>query len=270
MRRMLCLCAVALLWPLSVAAASKDEISRLYEAVGVPSMIGILVEEGRSEAADVGAELFPGRDGWARMTARIYDRRWMDRLMQRAFSDALQTADVNPLLDFFQSPRGRRIVSLEVSARQALLDPDVEDAARDRFQVLEAEGGSRLRALRAYVEANDLVEMNVAAAMNANLAFFRGMAEAKGAPFDEAAALDGVRAQESDIRASAEDWIYLYLAMAYAPLDQTDLDAYVALSRTRAGRELNGALFAAFDALLNATSAKLGEAAARFGSGEEL
>jgi hypothetical protein len=61
-----------------------------------------------------------------------------------------------------------------------------------------------------------------------------------------------------------------YLAMAYQPLSDADLEAYIAFSRTPEGQVLNRALFAAFDALFNALSRDLGLAAARLMAGQDL
>ena len=58
--------------------------------------------------------------------------------------------------------------------------------------------------------------------------------------------------------------------MAYQPLSDADLTAYIDFSATAEGRMLNAALFASFDVLFVAVSEELGFAAARFAQGEDL
>ena len=72
------------------------------------------------------------------------------------------------------------------------------------------------------------------------------------------------------IRSDTETWVYSYLSMAYQPLADSDLEAYVALSETEAGRVLNRALFEGFDQMDVAISRALGTAAARFMAGEDI
>ena len=77
-------------------------------------------------------------------------------------------------------------------------------------------------------------------------------------------------AQEEDIRADTEEWVYSYLALAYDPLSNEDIEAYIALSRSDEGRALNRALFGAFDDLFVDISRRLGMGASRFLVGEDI
>jgi hypothetical protein len=58
--------------------------------------------------------------------------------------------------------------------------------------------------------------------------------------------------------------------MAYQPLNDADLEAYIEVSETRAGRVLNRALFAGFDDMYVSISRALGVAAARFMTGQDI
>ena len=109
-------------------------------------------------------------------------------------------------------------------------------------------------------------------AMNANLAFYRGLSESGAFPAEmtEDQMLSDVWAQEPDVRAETTDWLYPFLSLAYQPLSDDQLEAYIAFSETAAGDRLNGALFAAFDKVFTQISYDLGRAAAGQMQGEDI
>lgn len=79
-----------------------------------------------------------------------------------------------------------------------------------------------------------------------------------------------VWAQEPDIRAETESWLYPFLALAYKPLSDADVEAYLAFSESEAGRAMNAAMFAAFDEVFREISHDLGRAAAEMLSGRDI
>lgn len=256
------------------AALTQEEANALYDALGLPEIVEIMREEGLDYGATIESDLFPerGGDGWRDTVSRIYDEETMNDTMRSRIAADLDEVDVAPLLEFFESERGRRIVGLEISARRALLDPDVEDAAEVAAAELREDDPARFGLLEEFVEVNDLVESNVMGAMNSNYAFYMGLMEggAFGGGLTESDILSDVWAQEAEIRADTEDWVYSYLALAYDPLPDEDIAAYVDISRTDAGRALNRALFAAFDELFMSISEGLGYGAAGFMVGEDI
>jgi hypothetical protein len=130
----------------------------------------------------------------------------------------------------------------------------------------------RLALIRDFAVAGDLIEMNVAGAMNANLAFYQGMADSGGAAAEmtEEEILSDVWGQEPQVRADTEEWLFPYLVMAYEPLSDEDLEAYTAFWESAAGKRLNTALFAAFDVVFTDISRDLGRAAARQMQGDDI
>lgn len=131
---------------------------------------------------------------------------------------------------------------------------------------------ARFGLLEEFVEVNDLIESNVMGAMNSNYAFYIGLmeGEAFGDGLTERDILADVWEQEAEIRADTEDWVYSYLALAYDPLTDEDIEAYIALSETEEGRALNRAMFAAFDELFVSISRRLGYGAAGFMAGQDI
>ena len=275
MIRTLCALLFAALLPISAfAQVPEARIAPLYEAMGLPQVIAIMRDEGIAYGESVEAQMFPRAGGaaWRATVERIYDPAAMDRTLLAGMAGALDAGAIDAMEDFFLSDRGRRIVALEVSARQALLDDAIEDESRSAAADLRASGDPRVALVERFAEANQLVDQNVAGALNANLAFYQGLAEGKAfsGGMSEAEILADVWGQEPGVRADTEAWVYAYLLLAYAPLEDDDLEAYILLSETAEGQALNRALFAAFDTMFTGISRDLGLAAARFMQGEQL
>ena len=252
-----------------VAASSLVEVLRLQD------VIAVMETEGRDYGGQLRAEMFPDRSGteWDRQVARIYDKARLMAVISARLEKELQTKPEvsREAAAFFGSPTGQKILGLEVEARRALLDEQAEAAAKASLADMESRSLPRLEALHRFAKANDLIEMNVMGAMNANLAFYRGMAEGGalgGLSQDDM--LAEVWAQEAQVRADAEDWLWPYLALAYQPLSDEELQAYQRFSDTPAGQALNSALFVAFDEAFVQISRDLGRAAARMVQGEDI
>lgn len=253
-------------------AASKAELDILHDALGTEELFLIMREEGLRQSEELREEMFPGRGGqsWSALVFVIYDIPTISEDFRTTFDAALADTDAGPLIAFFTSERGRKIVQLELEARRAILEPEVEEAAREAFRRMDAEGDGRVLLVRDFVKINDLVEYNVMGAMNANLAFMNGMTEGEGFDMSEADILADVWEREADIRTDTDEWVHSYLAMAYLPLDEADIRAYSELSATEAGQDLNRALFAGFDTVFNKISYALGQTVSRFVVSEDL
>lgn len=259
--------------PVAPAAATVES---LQKAMKIGDTISVLRDEGIAYGKSLEEELFPGRGGaaWGVAVDLIYDTPSMEARFDAALAGELggDAATLAAAETFFASDRGQRILTLEVEARRALLDQTVEDAAKARAEEMLADRDPRMDALRRFAEANDLIEANVQGALNANLAFYLGMAEvgAFGDGMTEEQMLDDVWGQEGDVRSETTDWLFPYLALAYGPLPDEDLEAYIDFSLTPEGQKLNAALFVAFDAVFTEISRNLGRAAARQMMGQDI
>ncbi len=274
MRRILLPVLLSLLCVTAAAAQSVAPIDTLFRAVGLPQVIEIMREEGQSYGDTLQQDLFPGRGGprWDAMVAEIYEIERMKRTVRNRFDSELAAEDLAPMIEFFDTALGRRIVELEVSARRAMLEPSVDEASREALaRMIEAED-PRLQLLRDFSDANELVDTNVTGAMNANYAFYTGLAQ--GGAFEgtvtEEDILADVWSQEPMIRDDTEEWLFAYLGMAYQPLSDAEIQAYIDFSETEPGQALNRALFVAFDEMFVAVSLALGQAASQFIAEQEL
>ena len=264
--------ALSLILPTSVFA--QTPANTLFSQMGLDRMIPVMRQEGLQYGAEIGEGMFGDipRPAWAEVVSDIYDEDRLREGVEAAFVQALDETDVTPLIAFFQSERGQRIVDLEISARRAMLDADVEAASKDVAQEQIAANSKMYQVIDDFVQVNDLVEANVVGALNASYAFYMGLmgGGAFGNDLTEDQVLRDVWSQEGDIRASTTEWVYSFLLMAYDPLEATDIDAYILLSKTEEGKAMNRALFEAFDQMFVGVSGALGMAAAEMMQTEEL
>lgn len=141
-----------------------------------------------------------------------------------------------------------------------------------RFAELAGSDDPRYRLVESFIQTNDLVEVNVAGGLNAARAFYSGLSEggAFETPMTPDQILQDVWAQEPAIRSEAESWLGSVLNMAYAPLTEAEMRAYITVSEGKAMHVLNGALYEAFDLSFTSVSQDLGRAAAKYIVGETL
>lgn len=274
MRLLSLMCLALMVCVAPIQAATPQQIDQLLEDLRVTEVVAIMRKEGMAYSTDLGSEMLPGgaAQRWIARADRIYDAARMEAGLRQSFADAVAQKDLDAALAFFASDLGQRIVALEISARTALLDPAIEAASRDTYATLRATNDARLAMIADFADANDLIETNVVGALNSNFAFFQGLAEggALGDDMDEGEMLARVIAQEPDVRADTTDWLYSFLLLAYSPLSDAELQAYIDLSRTPAGRAMNTGLFAGFDPMFIAISRALGLSIGEIRSAQEL
>ncbi|MGZ9809616.1 DUF2059 domain-containing protein [Pseudoroseicyclus sp. H15] len=254
-------------WP------DAEQVGQLAEAMQLPGIIHIMQLEGVEYGNSVASQLFPEapRGEWEKRVAAIYDEDEMRQTVLANLTDELEGEDIGAMIDFFTSEPGITIAGLEVEARGALLQDDVEEMAREAAAIAMADETARQQQLERFVAANDLIEANVQGGLNGSLNFMLGLADGGGFPtMSEGEILQQVWESEPQIRQSTREWTYSFLTLAYEPLDDAALDAYIAFSETDPGQALNDGLFAAFDEMYNDMSRELGQAAARFVVGQQL
>jgi hypothetical protein len=258
----------------SALADPRAEVRSLYDALDLGGVVRIMQTEGRAYGADLEVEMFAGRGGaaWDAVVADIYDTDDMETVVLDGLDRQLADTDLSMMLAFFLSDRGQRIIQLELSAREALLNDEIEELAELQLQNMRKGDDPRLAVLTDFIEANDLIESNVVGGMNSSFAFYQGLRD--GGAFEDTLSEDqiltDVWAQEVDIRTDTTDWIYSYLALAYQPLEDADIQAYTEFSISSDGQILNRALFDAFDDMYTGISRALGRTAAQYLTGEDI
>ncbi len=266
----------ALFAPIGPAGAAEARIEDLEQALLLPDLLSAMQDEGRAYGQTLDQQFLGGTGGpsWQAEVALIYDPGRLMPLADAVLRQELagRPAELAAMIGFFRTDLGRRIVALELSARRALLDDAIEEAAHAALDRMEADGGPRIGLLRDYVAENDLVDLNVVSTLNASVAFLRALSLALGAGdgMPETEILSQVRAQEQEVRRDTELWLMTFASLAYAPLTDKEFRAYAEFSRTKAGVALNGALFAAFDTVFSQVSSDLGRAVGRWIGGTNL
>ena len=269
---MLRLIAAFTLVPFMAFGASQAELDRLHRSLSTEALMGILSEEGIEQSEALRQSMFPGRGGvgWTATAERIYATERLNNLFRTAFDTALENSDATPLLEFYEGETGSRVAELEVKARRAIMSDEVEDAARAAYEDIAGYGSAREELLEEFADLNDLIDRNVAGALNANLAFMRGLGSGEGFDLSEEDILRDVWGQEASIREDTIGWVFGFMTFAYEPLSDAQLQAYVDMTATEAGRDLNRALFAGFDAIFLDVSYAIGAATGQFSLGDEL
>jgi hypothetical protein len=243
----------------------------LAETYLLPELFDIMAEEGRKAsvtALDAPQDM-SAQAQWARTIARIYDADRMEADFTRALENALAPNVRNAALEFAESDLGQRIMQLEVTARRALLSDEIDEAARQalmqaRDAAPDSPQAQLLARVRQRIAVNDLVELNVSLGLNTSLAYYSGMAEEgwmAGMAGSDLLAL--VWAQEDAIREDIVTWAEAYFLMAYQPLSDAEMTAYIAHASSPEGDAFNRAMFRAFDAVFVDISRRVGAALAR-------
>lgn len=254
-----------LAWLLAAGLALADaRMSVLVDVLQLSKAAAILSQEGQLQAGELDKDMLNGQGGpgWAAQVARIYAPDRMIEEVRAALTTELQGQQLEEVIAFYADDRGTRIIELENAARQAIQDPEVEEAARARFAALEGGDDPRLAVIAQFVDSGDMISRNVTSALNSNYQFLRGLVD--GGAF-EMSQEDILKDAAEDIEGATRDtteWLFGYLLLAYSPLSDADLDAYLAFSRTPAGEALNRALFAGFGRAYEDISYALGRAVA--------
>lgn len=258
----------------STASRPGDPV---LDALRIGEVARILHDEAVQSAEGLAEGLVdPARHAaWADMVSRINAPPRLERELRDAFDAALDPAAAGDITAFLGSALGERIVGLEISAREVLSNPGVEEAAAERFAEASEAGTPRAAQVTAFIDANDLIDSNVVGALNANAAFLEGMRS-----IAESGALPGfvpggdIRAQvwgqEPAIREDTESWVTAFVSLAYDPLPEEDFASYITFSESDAGQALNGALFDAFDRVFVLTARETGAALAGMMTSEDL
>lgn len=263
--------------PAGSATAGQEVAARLWEALDLAALMPVLRDEALAEAAEMQGSMLDGGGaiGWMDAVARIHEPARLEALFRDALSRSMRPGDaqrIEQALAFYEGDLGQRLVGLETTAREALLDPDTETAARDAFVEAASHEVPRVEQIRRLIEEADLIGPNVAGGMNAAIAFSQGFSEGGGfdMPMSEAQMLADAWSQEAEIRAATMGWMEAYLMLAYSPLGDADLERYLRFAGSGEGQALSALLFAGFDALFRQTSYDLGLAAAGQRQGRDL
>lgn len=265
------------LWPvlilLSVTQAFADaRTSVLVDVLRLPEVTQLLSNEGLGYADILNAEMLNGQGGagWYLQVAAIYDPVRMVEIVRTELESELTSTQVEEAIAFYGSALGNKIVRFENSARATIQDADVEEAARARYLGLEGTDDPRLALVDRYIASGDMVNRNLSSALNSNVQFLRGLVEGGAIEMSEDEILADVSSDIEATRADTTSWLFGFLLLAYSPLNDAELEAYITFSNTKAGQTLNRALFTGFGMAYDGISYALGSTIALNMTAQEL
>lgn len=249
------LCA-AVLCAAPVVALADARLTQLTDLLRIDGYIEITREEGLADFPAL-TEDFLGHGPDSVMLAQIedvYDVAKMREAVRQSMADRLTDAQIDAAILFFGSEIGEDISLVELAARRAMSDPQLEEAARSAWEAAPETDPELAAQIEEIIAVSDLIERNVAGALNSNFRFMQGMADGNGTELSQSDLLAEVWAQEEMIRADTESWLGAYLLLSYQPLEPDDVDTLIAFWSTDVGRALNAALFEGFDGLFEGIS----------------
>lgn len=264
--------ACAVTWLMAASPAVSDTQSDLIEALRIEETVTIMRTEGLQYAGVLGDEMLGEGSvaGWAGVVSRIYDVEKMTGVITDGLNAALSEQDVTDVTTFFTSELGHEIITLELAAREAMADEDIEKAANEAFDAAREASSWQYEQIVELIEDSDLVEFNVMGALNSNLAFYRGLADGDALEISDEEMLADVASQQSEIREESEAWLSAYMLMAYQSLSPEQLTRYAELYRSDQGQIVNSAIFQAYDQMYEELSYLLGRAVADQLRGQDL
>ncbi|MCQ0969727.1 DUF2059 domain-containing protein [Paracoccus sp. TK19116] len=250
-------------------SSAEAVVDRMWQVLRLDEMMPILRDEALVQADEMAATMFErgGLGGWNEAIGRIHRPERLSALLRDAMLRGLEGRDPSEIagaLGFYESPLGQRFVALETSARLALLEDGAEDDAKAALARAVARDAPRMAQIRRLLDEADLVEPNVAGALNAAYAFSRGFSDGGGypMPMSDAQLLEDVIAQEPSMRADTIEWLSAYLLFAYSPLSDEELDRYIEWASSDEGQTLSALMFSAFDTMFVEAARDMGLAAA--------
>lgn len=255
------LASVLGLWVSATAALSDPDTDQLVDAMGMPALIRAFSLDGQESGAALNAEFLNGQGGavWAETVRKLYDPARLESELRIGLAEALDPQVARTALMFFDSDLGQRLITLEVQAREAMLDKDVADMAK-------AVGTQAPAQVREFIETRDLVERNTDAALSAQIAFFDGFAQATNSQ----PTTRDTEGLHSAIASETEIWLIGYYALMQSALREGDLETYTDFWRTQVGVAVDDAVFEVFSASYANLSFALGQAAGLLVPASEL
>lgn len=255
-----------------LTAQADVRLTQLFDLLNLDAYVEITQQEGISDFPLL-AESFLGHLPDPVMMAQIdavYDPARLSETVRQAMEAALTPDEVAAALIFMDSATGEKIASLELAARRAMSDPDIEEAALDAWTRAQAENNPLVAQIEQIKEVSDLVDRNVTGALNSNLRFMQGLADGSGLDSPQGDLLADIWSQEPAIRADTEDWLGAYLMLAFQALTDAEIRDYIAFWDTVPGRALNAAMFDAFNQMYDGVSYATARVLALYMGSQEL
>ncbi|MEL7164088.1 MAG: hypothetical protein AAGL96_01340 [Pseudomonadota bacterium] len=244
----------------AIGARAQDAVDQLFDAAGLPALIASFAEDSRLGARDLNDSFLQGQGGdvFFETIERLNNPERLTQAMRAGVRDRIDITTAARALTFVGSEMGQRIARLEVEARQAMSNEDVEAAA-----LVAAERADD--AVVSMIELRNLSERNADISFNAQVAFWAGIA-ATAPDFD----VPDMEAQRDRITSRSRQWVTGYYMLVASALEEDDLATYTAFWDTEVGETWDGAVSEALQEMYTELSFATGQAVGRLLPQNEL
>ena len=243
------------------AQAQTAVYDQLYSALRLDEIVQIIKTEGIHEA-NTTAEIYlksKGQTGTFRKDIeKLYDRTNISTFLLDGVANRLTEDDAQSALAFYSGSLGAKIAQLEASARLAISDDAVESVAIEIAKAAGSKDHQRYKTLTKNIEDLELVEHNMKGAFASQYGFLTELSQADDIDLSQDQILSMLSANEQKLRGEISAWLIGYSYMAYQPLSDEELDAYLDFLTSKPGKALHKALFDVFNALSVETASALG------------
>lgn len=264
MRSYLAVLALICLAPPAWADALSQ---RMLDAIQAPRLLAQLALEAEQSAQEIDQDFLAGAGGtfMADTVTRLNDpQRLLPRLEAEMIAN-MARADMEAVVSFLESPLGGQLADLELSAREAMFDPEVDAAVRER---VAQTGVPKL--VEEIIRDSDLIERNVLDSLLILEQFYLGRRAGGMTDLSEQAIGAFTAELAGDVRTETGAWLRAFMTLAYSPLSDAELQTYATFWKTEAGQAYDRALFASFKSILLENNFALGQLVGRMQASDEI
>tara|TARA_B100000674_G_scaffold8406_1_gene6489 strand:- start:1112 stop:1990 length:879 start_codon:yes stop_codon:yes gene_type:complete len=252
--------------------AKADAISDLYDALQMDRVNEIIRVEGIRDAKDTGEAYLSANSAkrFVDQAKSVYQLESMEQDFKRLLTENLSTADANEILLFYQLPIGKLASELEVSARVAISETEIEEMAKTELKEAKALNNRRLDDIGSVIKTLELVEQNLIGAYAAQFAFMNELSKLGVLELTRQEMIDIITNDEEKLKGEILEWLMAFSHMAYAPMSDEEFSVYNDFSKSDLGIVLNKALFSAYNEMAKDQSQRLANILGEFMKSEDL
>lgn len=259
------LIAAILIWMQAALVWASDAIDDLSRLLMLQSTAELMQDEGMRNARTT-SEDFTGQalGQWDADGLRaVYAPDRSLALFRQAFEARLSDEDIATLVDAFGAPFAARVVGLEVTARAAISEEDIEAAAIEMVNEVMTSDRDRIAVIDQIIEVNDLIALNLDGGEVILLEFYKTLATGNVRGIDYAVIAEEIQSQRQERRDDLIEWLRAFFVMAYSDLNDDELLQVLALYESEEAQKAIGAMFEVFNLVEIEAMRKLGDTIAR-------
>ena len=252
--------------------AKADDISDLYDALQMDRVNEIIRVEGIRDAQGTGEAYLSANsvERFVDQAKSVYQLDSMEKDFKRLLTENLSTSDASEILLFYRRPIGKIASELEVSARVAISETEIEEMAKTKLEEAKALKNTRLDEIESVIKTLELVEQNLIGAYAAQFAFMYELSKLGVIELSRQEMIDIITNDEEKLKGEIFEWLMAFSHMAYAPMSDEQFSVYNDFSKSDLGIALNKALFSVYNEMAKDQSQSLANILGEFMKSEDL